>query len=342
MTEKEMLVKHRYSLLQLAQKLNNIRKACNNVGVSRTFYYKIKAKFDKDGINGLRLKDRKRPDMPNQTEKNIEEKIINFSLENPSYGKDRIAIELRLQNIWITPSGVDSIWNRNNMQNRKLRIKKLEEKLDKDGFVLNKEQIEILVLNSQDLKEKHVISYYPGYLLCQDTFEVGYIKGIGKIYMQTVIDTYGSFGFAKLYTTKCAITAADILVDRVLPYYNSLAITILHILTDNGREYCGDDIDHDYELLLNICDIKHRRTKVRCPQTNGFVERFNRTVMEEFFISAFRRKWYYTVNELQKDLDDWLLKYNFRRAHQGYRVKGRTPAQVLLDCANRQKLLSVA
>lgn len=339
MTDKEMLIKQKLSLLQLAERLNNIRQACNSFDVSRTFYYKIKKRFENEGIKGLEIKQRKRPEMPNQTEKNTEKQIISYSLENPSYGKDRVAVELRLQGIWITPSGVESIWERHNIQNRKLRIKKLEEKLEKEGFLLNKEQIEALVLHSQNLKEKHVISYYPGYLLCQDTFEVGYIKGIGKIYMQTVIDTYGSFGFAKLYTNKCAITAADILVDRVFPFYFALGITILHILTDNGSEYCGDEINHDYELLLNLYDIKHRRTKVGCPQTNGFVERFNRTVMEEFVIGAFRKKWYYSLEELQKDLDIWLRYYNFKRCHQGYRVKGKTPAQILLDCSNRQKLL---
>lgn len=342
MTEKEMLVKQKYNLLQLAKKLNNIRLACNSVGVSRTFYYKIKKRYEKEGIKGLEIKERKCPEMPNQTAKNIEDKVISFSLKNPSYGKDRVAMELRFQNIWLTPSGINSIWRRNNMITKKLRINKLEEKLEKGGFELSKKHIEALVLNFKELKEKHVISYYPGYLLCQDTFEVGYIKGIGKIYMQTVIDTYGSFGFAKLYTSKCAITAADILVDKVMPFYSNLGITILHILTDNGKEYCGDEIKHDYELLLNVCDIKHRRTGVRRPQTNGFVERFNRTVMEEFFISAFRMKWYYSVEELQNDLDEWLLRYNFKRVHQGYRVKGRTPAQVFLECSKKQKLLTVA
>lgn len=342
MTDKEMLIKQKLSLLQLAEKLNNIRQACNNFGVSRTFYYKIKKRYEQEGLKGLKVKERKRPEMPNQTKKDIEDKIISFSLENPCYGKDRVAIELRLEGIWISVGGVESIWKRHNMQNKKLRIRKLEEYLEKKGFILSKEQIDALVVHSQSLKEKHVISYYPGYLLCQDTFEVGYIKGIGKIYMQAVVDTYGSFGFAKLYTNKRAITAADILVDRVFPFYLAVGITILHILTDNGSEYCGDEINHDYELLLNYYDIKHRRIKVRNPQTNGFVERFNRTVMEEFFIGAFRMKWYYSIEELQRDLDEWLYHYNFKRGHQGYRVKGKTPAQVLLDCSKRQKLLYVA
>ncbi len=127
------------------------------------------------------------------------------------------------------------------------------------------------------------------------------------------------------------MTVVDILVDRVLPFYRAMGIKIRNILTDNGREYCGDEIGHDYEFLLKIFGIKHRITRIGTPQSNGFVERFNRTVLEEFFMVAFRKKWYYEVEEMQKDLEEWIYKYNFKRVHQGYRVRGRRPIEVLLD-----------
>ena len=341
MTPQEMLLKQKLNLLQLARELDNIKKACNIHNVSRQHYYDVKESFERFGIEGLKTKERAKPVMPNQTEKSIENKIIEYSLENPSFGKERVASNLRLEEaIYITASGVWSIWHRHKMLNRKERYAILERRIADKGFSLTPNQIQELTLKANLIKERHVLSYFPGYLLCQDTFHVGYIKSVGKIFMQAVIDTYGSFGFAKLYTNKTALTAADILIDRVLPFYNKASLPVVNILTDNGTEYCGNYPDNDYELTLNIFKIRHRRTKIRSPQTNGFVERFNRTVLEEFFAKAFRINWYYSLEQLQKDLDEWMFKYNFKRPHQGYRVNGRTPASVLLDPKNRQKLLT--
>jgi len=170
-----------------------------------------------------------------------------------------------------------------------------------------------------------VESPHPGYLLCQDTFYVGHFKGIGRVYMQAVIDPFCSLGFAKLYTSKQAITAADVLHDRVIPFYQDHHIKIQHMLTDNGTEYCGRTMEHYYQILLGLHGIKHRRTKVATPRTNGFVERFNRTVLDEFFRGILRRKFYHTLEELQKDLDKWLDNYNTQRPHLGYRNNGKTP-----------------
>ena len=341
MTPQEMLLKSKLSLMELAQEINNIKKACNIFGVSRQHYYDVKKRYDKYGIDGLKEKERRTPQMPNQTPVDIEKQVIKYTLDHPNYGKRRVACELLMKGVIISESTIRSIWKRHNLLQRTDRIKKFEENLRKDYLLLSESQIQLLAEYAKDLNEKHVISLYPGYLLCQDTFEVGYIKGVGKVFMQAVVDTYGSFGFAKLYTSKIALTAADMLVNNVLPYYSALGIPVQRILTDNGKEYCGNFPDHEYEFILDLFNIKHKRTKVRHPFTNGFVERFNRTVLEEFFIIAFRKKWYYSVEELQKDLDQWLVNYNFRRTHQGYRTKGRTPIQVLLDVSNRPKLLSM-
>jgi transposase InsO family protein len=340
MTPQEMLLKQKLSLIQLARELNNIKKACNTLNVSRQHYYDVKESFEKFGIEGLMPRERAKPVMPNQTEKSIEDKIIEYTLENPSFGKDRVAINMRLEEgIYITSSGIWSIWRRHKLLDRRARYAALEKRMAERGFSLSLNRIQELTLRANLIKERHVLSYFPGYLLCQDTFDVGYIKGVGRISMQAVVDTFGSFGFAKLYIHKTALTAADILVDRVLPFYRKVSLPVVNILTDNGTAYCGNYPDHEYELILNVFNIRHRRTKIRSPQTNGFVERFNRTVLEEFFAKAFRTNWYYSLEQLQKDLDEWMFKYNFKRPHQGYRVNGSTPASVLLDPKNRQKLL---
>ena len=156
---------------------------------------------------------------------------------------------------------------------------------------------------------------------------VGTIKGIGRIYLQAVIDTYGLYAFGKLYSSKLPETAVDVLYDRVLPFYKGMGLTVEHILPFNGREYCGKAMIHSYEIFLELNDIDHRKMKVATPRTNGFVERFNRTVLDEFFREAFREKFYASVEELQDDLDQWFHCYNHERTHRGYRNMGRRPIE---------------
>jgi len=166
---------------------------------------------------------------------------------------------------------------------------------------------------------------HPGYLGSQDTFYVGTMKGVGRIYQQTFVDTYSKVAFAKLYTTKTPITSADLLNDRVLPFFAEHEIPMLRILTDRGTEYCGKLEQHDYQLYLAMNDIEHTRTKAASPQTNGICERFHKTILQEFYQVAFRKKIYRSIEELQIDLDAWIEYYNHERTHQGKMCCGRTP-----------------
>lgn len=171
----------------------------------------------------------------------------------------------------------------------------------------------------------------PGYCVAQDTFYVGTLKGVGRVYQQTVIDTYSKLGFAKLYDSKTPITAADTLNDRVLSFFEEHEIRVSRVLTDRGTEYCGNPEHHEYELYLAVEDIDHTRTKTKSPQTNGICERFHKTVLNEFYRVAFRKKVYRAIDELQADLDLWIREYNEQRPHQGRWCFGKTPMQTFLD-----------
>jgi transposase InsO family protein len=160
---------------------------------------------------------------------------------------------------------------------------------------------------------------------------VGTLKGVGRVYQQTFIDTYAKVGFAKLYDRKTPITAADVLNDKVLPFYEEHGIKLQRILTDRGTEYCGNPEHHEYELYLAIENIDHSRTKAKSPQTNGIVERYHKTMLNEFYRIAFRKKIYATIGELQNDLDMWMKEYNEQRPHQGRYCFGKTPMQTFLD-----------
>ena len=185
-------------------------------------------------------------------------------------------------------------------------------------------------------------SEHPGYCGAQDTFYVGNLKGVGRVYQQTFIDTYAKVAFAKLYDRKTPITAADLLNDRVVPFYDEHGIPLSRVLTDRGTEFCGRPEHHEYELYLAVENIDHTRTKTNSPQTNGICERFHRTVLDEFYRVAFRKKIYRTIDELQADLDAWLQSYNEARPHQGRWCFGKTPLQTFCDSLTlaKEKLMA--
>jgi transposase InsO family protein len=243
----------------------------------------------------------------------------------------RTSNELRQRGIFVSPSGVRSIWLRNDLASFKQRLSALEKQVAEQGILLTDAQVAALERKQDDdLAHGEIETAHPGYLGSQDTFYVGTIKGVGRIYQQTFVDTYSKVAMAKLYTTKTPITAADLLNDRVLPFFDEHGMGVIRILTDRGTEYCGKPETRDYQLYLALNDIEHTKTKARHPQTNGICERFHKTILQEFYQVAFRRKLYLSLAELQTDLDAWLAYYNNERTHQGKMCCGRTPLQTLI------------
>ena len=329
MTAKKKIAQKRLTLLQLAEQLRNVSQACRHHGVSRSQFYEYKRAFQERGFEGLMDQPPIPKSFPNETAPNVKEKVIALSLKHPAWGPLHISDHLRLEGGSVSPSTVRNIWLKEEMETRYKRLLRLEENSNGQAIELTEEQIRLLEKANPCFRERKIESPYPGYLLSQDTFLVGTLKGIGRIYLQAVVDTFGSFAFGKLYTSKLPETAVDILYDRVLPFYGEQGLEVEHILTDNGREYCGRPMIHPYQIFLEFNDIKHRRSKVATPRTNGFVERFNRTVLDEFFRETFRTTFYGSVEELQQDPDQWLHYYNYERPHRGYRNMGRRPIETV-------------
>jgi len=328
MTQKQYIINRKVSILELGKTLGNISDACRKLGVSRQHYYDIKQAIKEDGIEGLLEKSRKSPRVGNRVPLEIEEKVLAYSLEYPTQGQTRTANELGKQGILISAGGVRSIWLRHELQVKSLRLKRLEKWAAENIGVLTESQVQALE-SAKEEREAHgeVESPHPAFLIAQDTCYIGYIKGVGKLYQQTGIDTHCNVGFAKLYQDKTALTATDFLNDKVLPFFDEQMMIVLRVLTDNGREYCGKVENHAYELFLHLNDIEHTRTKVRRPQTNGSVERLNQTIQEEFYKVAFRKKLYTSLEEIQTDLDEFMRWYNMERTNQGRYCQGRTPME---------------
>jgi transposase InsO family protein len=333
MTTQEKLIRRKQSLLELAEYLQNISHACKINGVSRQHFYDIKKAYEEHGLEGLRVKSRRKPCMKNRVAPEVEEAVVNMAYEYPAYGQTRVANELRKTGILVSGGGVRSIWVRHGLETFKKRLNLLEERAAQEGIVYTEAQLVALEAAKRE-RESHpdeIETEHPGYLLSQDTFYVGYLKGVGRIYQQTVIDTYSSVTFGKVYTAKIPVTAADVLNDQVLPFFEDHGIPVLRILTDRGTEFSGALDKHPYELYLELNEIEHTKTKAKSPQTNGICERVHQTILNEFYRVTFRKKVYSDLEILQKDLNEYMNEYNYKRTHQGKRCQGRTPMETFLE-----------
>ncbi len=331
----EKIIKPKLGLLELAKQLGNVSKACKIMGYSRDTFYRFKQLHETGGEEALQELSRRKPIEKNRVPAYIESAVINLAISNPALGQKRASHELLQKGIMVSSSGVRSIWLRNDLETFKKRLKALEAKSAQDGILLTEEQLRCLEKAALE-KEAHgeIETEHPGYLGSQDTYFVGTMKGVGRIYQQTFIDTYCRIACAKLYTEKTALTAADLLNDKVLPKFEALGVPVLRILTDRGTEYCGRVEEHAYQLYLAVENIDHSKTKARSPQTNGICERFHKTMKNEFYDIAFRKKLYHSLEELQVDVDEWIHQYNELRPHSGRYCYGKTPLQTLKDSAH--------
>jgi transposase InsO family protein len=260
----------------------------------------------------------------------VEQAVLDYCLQHPTQGCLRVAQELLLKGINVSSMGVRGVWSRHGLMTKHERLLKLEKSARGRQIELTADQIRSLERFSPEFRERHIVTKHTADLVAVDTFFVGSLKGVGKVYLQSVIDCHSRYAFGRLYTSKLPVTAVHILNEDVLPFFEQHGARIRAILSDNGREYCGRPDHHPYELFLQLEDIEHRTTKVRRPQSNGFIERLHRTLLDEHFRILGRTKWYEDLEEMQKDLDVYLIEYNTKRPHQGRGMKGRTPYEVFI------------
>lgn len=331
MTTMDKIARRKLSLLDLASELSNVSRACKIAGYSRQQFYEIRRNFQTYGAEGLldRMPGARGPH-PNRVAVEIETAILDHALEHPCHGATRVEQELRLKGIQVSSGGVRGVWQRHNILNKHQRLLRLEKATGERQIELKEEQIRLLERFSPEFRERHIEAPFTGALVAVDTFFVGALKGVGKVYLQTAIDCHSRYAWARLYPSKLPVTAVHTMNHDVIPTFEEHNAKIEVVLSDNGREFCGRPDQHPYELYLQLEDIEHRTTRVKRPQSNGIVERFHRTLLDEHFRVEGRRTWFETIDEMQKVLDDYLVTYNTRRPHQGRGMNGRTPITVFI------------
>jgi transposase InsO family protein len=332
MTSKEKIARRKLSLLELASDLANVSRACKVMGYSRQQFYEIRRNFQTYGADGLidRLPGARGPH-PNRVSAEIEAAVLDHALANPCHGAVRVEQELRLRGIQVSSGGVRGVWQRNGLLTKHERLLRLEKATAERRIELTDEQTRLLERFSPEFRERHIEAPHTGSLVAVDTFFVGTLKGVGKIYLQTAIDCCSRYAWARLYPNKLPVTAVHLMHNDVLPTFEAHEAKIEAVLSDNGREFCGRPDQHPYELFLQLEEIEHRTTRVKRPQSNGIVERLHRTLLDEHFRVEGRRTWFETIDEMQVVLDAYMETYNQRRPHQGRGMNGRTPATVFIE-----------
>jgi transposase InsO family protein len=332
MTTKDKVARRKLSLLELAAELSNVSRACKVMGYSRQQFYEIRRNFQTYGADGLidRLPGAKGPH-PNRVAAEIEAAILDHALAHPCHGATRVEQELRLKGLQVSSGGVRGVWMRHNLLTKHERLLRLEKATAERTITLTEEQTRVLERFSPEFRERHIEAPHTGALVAVDTFFVGTLKGVGKIFLQTAIDCHSRYAWARLYPSKLPVTAVHLMNNDVLPTFEAHEVKIETVLSDNGREFCGRPDQHPYELFLQLEDIAHRTTRVRRPQSNGILERFHRTLLDEHFRVEGRRTWFETIEEMQAVLDDYLETYNTKRPHQGRGMNGRTPIRAFTE-----------
>lgn len=320
MTLEDSIHASRVRVLREAERTGNVSATCRRHGVSRTVFYRLRRRFEQYGADGVHPKRRRaavgRPSaLPVQTER----RVIAFALAWPTSGPQWLSDQLAREGVMIAPVTVWRLLRRHQLGTRRARLAVLEQFSAATQGILTER-----TAHRDRRRTRHVAAAAPGDLLSLDTFYVGKLKGVGKVWQITGCDAACSYAWARLVVGE--VTSAAVLTflrDDVRPTYRRAQWRLQRVLTDNGKEFKGA-----FAAGCERLGVRITRTKPRHAWTNGFVERLQGTILHEHWRIAFRRQYFTGRVALQRSLDTFLEFYNHQRTHRGYRLNGRTPATI--------------
>jgi transposase InsO family protein len=320
MTLEDSIHASRVRVLREAERTGNVSATCRRHGVSRTVFYRLRRRFEQYGADGVHPKRRRAAvGRPSALSVQTERRVIAFALAWPTSGPQWLSDQLAREGVMIAPVTVWRLLRRHQLGTRRARLAVLEQFSAATHGILTER-----TAHRDRRRTRHVAAAAPGDLLSLDTFYVGKLKGVGKIWQITGCDAACSYAWARLVVGE--VTAAAVLTflrDDVRPTYRRAQWRLQRVLTDNGKEFKGAFAAGCARLGVRIT-----RTKPRHAWTNGFVERLQGTILHEHWRIAFRRQYFTGRVALQRSLDTFLEFYNHQRTHRGYRLNGRTPATI--------------
>lgn len=329
---KQPILEHKLGISKLAEELGNLSRACEITGSSMETFHHYYHAPNSGGVEALLRNNKYSEYIKNAEHDAIEQTILEYAYKLPAFGNVCVSNELRKLNIFVSPGTVKSIWRRHDIESFEQRMGAIEKSMAAAGKALTEMQLAALARNREDDYDSDEIGIpHPGYLGLQDTFYVGTLIDVGRIYQQIFIDVFSNVAFAKIYTTKMPITAADLFNDRVLPFYARHHIAMRRILTESDAEFLGRLEDNEYQLYLAVNGIQHTKVKTASREISCACERLHQKIQLELHDVALRRNVYQSLERLQVDLDSWLHRYNNEQPHSGDICKGRTPMKTFLD-----------
>jgi transposase InsO family protein len=319
-TEDDVLFGFRARCFTLAEELGNVSAACREMGIERSTYYRWKAKVDRWGLESLRVRERRRPRMPNQIGPHLEQRILAFALARPGFGPRRISSELRREKwggIRVSEHGVWRVLRRFNLNTRSKRLALVARHADPYE---RKPQI--------PPEERHIDASEPGEKVQMDCFFVGRLSGSkGTVWQYTAADVASGFIWAELHSSERNPRArwTSELVHRVARELRAAGWKLAQVTTDNGSEFAS----REFGQACAAVGARQWRIKAGNPNSNGCVERAQLSILEECWRAAFARSLAPKITALRRDLAEYLEEFNFDRAHNGRLTKGRVPGDIV-------------
>lgn len=318
MTLDDRIQAFRLRVLAEATRRGQVSETCRQFGVSRSQFYRWRQRVERYGPDGLHPKRRRaRPGRPPQLSVAEERRVVAVALAWPTRGPLWVSDQLRRDGLAVAPTTVWRVLHRHGLGTRRARLAVLEQQSARELGLLTER-------TRRQLRPRHVEAEQPGDVCSLDTFYIGRLKGVGKVWQLTACDVASSYAWARVVVGEVtAAVMAAFLGEVVVPAYQAAGWSLRRVLTDNGKEFTAA-----FRAACAAWGIRHTRTTPRHPWTNGPVERLQGTILHEHWRIAFRRQYFTSVRQLQRSLDRFLWFYNTQRSHRGHRLRGQTPATV--------------